>query len=199
MEALHAHKSLILVDGTSSLWVGPFPSASPFVFGERLALCDLTGSEKQAPAAHAAAWKAVAEDPVNRRYMNKPVGDHPMARDLMLSHLKMGNGDPTTRLLPWLLRAWDDGFSIYLHCMEGTSRAPTVACALLIALHKRVAASGGSGVLAGALAGGGGLADAALRFVRQARPLAQPNEGFLEALATFAGPEGAKEEVIDLT
>ena len=184
----HSQNSLILQEGRSSLSVGPFPM-SPF--NTYTCVLNLTGSRQKGhknALKHAEHMAAVAADPIRLRFLNKSIGDSATLVETMLFLLQ---GSSENDAIPFLLRAWNDGNKILVHCQEGTSRAPTVAAALIIALHRQ----GGCMLLADRLARGLSLAQAALEVVRERRPGIQPNAGFLVALERFAtAPTAASQE-----
>ena len=172
----HSFDSLILMhpDGRSSLFVGPFPRVCPFSNNRYQLVTNLTASWKRGNTHHDAhvASNAVAEASGGRlQYVNVPVGDHEKA-DITSAAQKA---------LPHMLLAWDRGCQILIHCEEGTSRAPTVAAAFIMALQDR-----GDHVLHPDMLRGRGFANAALDLVQLARPLAQPNPGFRRALQLLA-------------
>ena len=84
------------------------------------------------------------------------VEDHP--RENILGHLSQCND--------FLDRALAGGGNVLVHCAMGVSRSATVVCAYL--MYKQSLSP-----------------EEALRIVREARPLCNPNDGFMEQLDVY--------------
>ena len=161
-----------------SLTVGAFPTTNPFTSGSFTAVLDLTRSRRHAPARRAAAAAAAASAGAppgagggapRLLYLRCPMEDCASSMQRMLDALQ-------ATLLPFLLEAWRGGCRVLVHCEKGVSRSPTVAAALIMALHQAGA------LLEAADVAARGLARAALSFVKGKRRVARPNKGFRRVL-----------------
>jgi protein-tyrosine phosphatase len=75
-------------------------------------------------------------------------------------------GDYFDRCVEFISSALAGGGAVFVHCLMGISRSPTIVAAYLMASR-------------------GMSADAALAFLSERRPIIDPNDGFRNALAAF--------------
>lgn len=78
-------------------------------------------------------------------------------------------GDYFAKCIEFIRSALEGGGAVFVHCLMGISRSPTIVAAYLMATR-------------------GLSATAALAFIRELRPIIDPNDGFRAALAAFENP-----------
>lgn len=78
-------------------------------------------------------------------------------------------GDYFDRCVGFISSALAEGGAVFVHCLMGISRSPTIVAAYLMATRGHDAA-------------------AALAFIQERRPVVDPNDGFQAALRAFENP-----------